>query len=350
MTRDLLAARLRIVGETAVEAPGSDAFKRDHARAALECIQRRLVESVTVVSDVQHGDPPAEPQVSVVVPLYERIDLIEHQLAHFWRDADFHEAELIYVLDSPHLREPLARLAGALHELYGVPFRVLELNRNGGYSTANNLAAAHARGRLLLLLNSDVLPDESGWLSKLRAFHDATPQIGALGPKLLYEDDSIQHAGMYFTRDPEFRHWENQHYFKGFSRALPAAKVSRPVPAVTGACLMVDRALYNEIGGLSAGYVQGGYEDSDLCLRLIDAGRRNWYLADVELYHLEAQSFPIHVRATNPYNAWLQTHLWDERIAQAMEEPPIAPDASGSWASRSTCRRPASAATCMSCT
>jgi GT2 family glycosyltransferase len=322
VTRDLLAARTRIVGELAVEPAGSDTFKRNHARPALEHIQRQLIESVTVAGDVQHGAPPAEPEVSIVVPLYERIDLIEHQLAHFWQDPDFREAELIYVLDSPHLRESLARFAGSLHELYGISFRVLELSRNAGYSTANNLAAARARGRLLLLLNSDVLPDVSGWLSKLQAFYDATPNIGALGPKLLYEDDSIQHAGMYFARDAELRHWENQHYFKGFSRSLPAANVSHPVPAVTGACLMVERALYDQLGGLSTQYVQGGYEDSDLCLRLIEAGRRNWYLADVELYHLEAQSFPIHVRGTNPYNAWLQTHLWDDLIARTMEEQP----------------------------
>ncbi len=162
---------------------------------------------------------------------------------------------------------------------------------------------------------------------KLREFYDATPQIGALGPKLLYEDESIQHAGMYFARDAEYRHWENQHYFKGFSRSLPAANVSRPVPAVTGACLMVERALFDQVGGLSSQYVQGGYEDSDLCLRLIEAGRRNWYLAGVELYHLEAQSFPIHVRSTNRYNAWLQTHLWNDRIEQTMAEQPDVSDA-----------------------
>lgn len=327
VTRDRVVARDRIMGELSADQPGIDALRRNHARPALERLQQQLVESVEVEREVQHGTPPADPEVSIVVPLYERIDLIEYQLAHFWQDPDFHAVELIYVLDSPASREPLARLAGALHELYGIPFKVMDLNRNAGYSTANNLAAARARGRLLLLLNSDVLPVRERWLSKLRAFHEATPQIGALGPKLLYEDDSIQHAGMYFQRDPETRFWENQHYFKGFSRPLAAANVSRPVPAVTGACLMVERALYEEVGGLSPMYVQGGYEDSDLCLKLIEAGRRNWYLADVELYHLEAQSFPIHLRASNRYNAWRQTDLWDERIEQTMAAQAATADA-----------------------
>jgi GT2 family glycosyltransferase len=318
--RDSAAAYERVLGEISVERPDSDVFRRDHACPSLMRLQEQKVASVEVESEVQHGLPPEEPDVSIIVPLYERIDLIEHQLAHFWQDHDIRAAELIYVLDSPELRDPLTRLAGPLHDLYGIAFKVLELNRNSGYSTANNVGAAHARGRLLLLLNSDVLPVRQGWLSKLRAFYDATPQIGALGPKLLYEDESIQHAGMYFQRDSSTHYWENQHYFKGFSRWLPAANVSRPVPAVTGACLMIDRELYRDLGGLSPMYLRGGYEDSELCLRLVEAGRRNWYFADVELYHLEAQSFPIHARATNRYNAWLQTHLWDERIDRTMSE------------------------------
>jgi GT2 family glycosyltransferase len=315
------------MGEVGVERPDGDVLKREHARPAFMRLQEQMVESVEVARETQYGDPPDDPDVSIVVPLYERVDLIEHQVAAFWTDPDLHAAELIYVLDSPEQRQLLARLAGSLHELYGLSFKILELSRNSGYSTANNIGAAHARGRRLLLLNSDVLPVRPGWLAKLRAFYDATPQIGALGPKLLFEDDSIQHAGMYFERDAETGNWDNRHYFKGFSRRLPAANVSRPVPAVTGACLMVDRALYQEIGGLSPMYLRGGYEDSELCLRLIDEGRRNWYLADVELYHLEAQSFPLHVRVTNRYNAWQQTHLWDALIERTMSEQPEAADA-----------------------
>src|SRR4029453_254268 len=137
-----------------------------------------------------------------------------------------------------------------LHALYGLPFVVLTLSRNAGYAAANNIAAEQARGRLLLLLNSDVIPSEPGWLGRMRRFFDATPQIGALGPKLLFEDDSIQHAGMYFERDPITSWWHNLHFYKGYDRALPAANVSRPVPAVTGACMMTESALFQKLGGL----------------------------------------------------------------------------------------------------
>jgi GT2 family glycosyltransferase len=148
------------------------------------------------------------------VPLYERIDLLEHQLAHFWQDPDLATAELIYVLDSPELGSLLARPAAELHALYGLPFKLIKLNRNAGFAIANNIGASHATGRLLVLLNSDVLPVSAGWLRTMRDFYEATPGIGALGPKLLYEDGSIQHAGMYFQLDPSTRLWENQHYYK----------------------------------------------------------------------------------------------------------------------------------------
>jgi GT2 family glycosyltransferase len=82
--------------------------------------------------------------------------------------------------------------------------------------------------------------------------------------------------------------------------------------------MLVDRDLYEQLGGLSDAYVEGGYEDSDFCIRLIEAGRHNWYMADVELFHLEAQSYPIDVRVADVYNGWLHTHIWDARIEEIM--------------------------------
>ena len=325
--RDPVTIRAHVLAESANERPDIDVLRRDHARPALDRLQAHVRRSIAIEEVVQHGEPPPSPEVSVIVPLYGRTDLVEHQIAQFWNDPDMAAAELIYVLDSPELGNQLTHEAALLHDLYGLPFKVVRVNRNGGYATANNLGVTQARGRLIVLVNSDVIPDRPGWLSHMREFHDATPDVGAVGPKLLFEDESIQHAGMYFHFEHRTNLWENQHYFKGFSRTLEAAAVSRPVPAVTGACLMVDRELYQRVGGLHEGYVQGGYEDSDLCLRLIDAGKRNWYLADVELYHLEAQSLPIEVRHANRYNAWLQTHLWSDQIAQLMVAQPDLPQA-----------------------
>jgi GT2 family glycosyltransferase len=209
--------------------------------------------------------------------------------------------------------------ARQLHELYRVPFRVVFLTRNLGFAGANNAAVPLTSGRLLLLLNSDVMPSRPGWLARMRAFYDATPGIGSLGVKLLYEDDTLQHAGLYFRREPNTTVWENEHYFKGLEQTFAPANVTRKVPGVTGACLMISRALYLEQGGLRGMYLQGDYEDSDLCLRLLTAGYDNWYLADVALYHLEGQSYGWTGRTrASRYNAWTHTHLWDDVIRTTM--------------------------------
>ena len=85
--------------------------------------------------------------------------------------------------------------------------------------------------------------------------------------------------------------------------------------------MMVERDLYERVGGLSHRYVQGGYEDSDLCLRLIEEGREHWYMPGAELYHLEDQSYPKDDRQrTTFYNMWLHTELWNESMERVMQQ------------------------------
>jgi GT2 family glycosyltransferase len=315
VVRDDLAVRETILRDLKYERPPAQDLIARHVFPAIDRLQERFKAAVEVRTVAHYGTPVPAPETSVVVPLYGRVDLLEQQLAQFVHDPEVSETELIYVLDSPELAEGLAAKASQLFGLYRVPFSVVTLRRNSGFSAVNNVGASRARGRLLLLLNSDVLPDRPGWIGEMKAFYDATPGIGALGPKLLYEDDSLQHAGIYFSPLAGTTVWENRHYFKGLHRTLPAANVARPVPAVTGACMMIAGGLYERFGGLRGMYVQGDYEDSDLCLRLAEGGYENWYLPDVELYHLEGQSYALSERQLNgQYNAWLHTRFWRERI------------------------------------
>ena len=187
----------------------------------------------------------------------------------------------MYVLDSPDQREDLLALAAGLSSIYRVPFRICMLEENVGFANACNAGASVASGRLLVLLNSDVLPARHGWLHELRAFYDGTDDIGALGPKLLYEDDTIQEAGMYLHRPPGSNVWHDAHYFKCLHRSFPAANVSRPVPGLSGACLMVQPGALRATRRAARHLRQGDYEDFDLCLRLAEAGRQNWYLPAV---------------------------------------------------------------------
>jgi GT2 family glycosyltransferase len=318
--RDPLAVRSTILGELGQHGTVGGTLASDHGRGALTQLQERVVGEASVASVDVYGKPPRSPAISIVIPLYKRLDFIEHQMLHFSRDPQLAEVDLVYVLDSTEQQDDLARQARELFGLYGLPFRVVNLTSGAGYAGANKLGVEVAEAERLLLLNSDVIPDRPGWLGSMAEFYDATEGIGALGPKLLYEDDTLQHAGMYFRRQSGSDVWENAHCFKGLHRTFPAANVVRPMPAVTGACMMIDRGAYEEVGGLPLHYVQGDYEDSELCLRLSEAGLENWYLPSVELYHLEGQSYlPGVRRIPSEYNMWLHTSIWGDRIEKTMD-------------------------------
>jgi GT2 family glycosyltransferase len=308
-----------LLGDLDLDPDGHGQLIERHISPAIGCLQALERDSNPVSESLQLGPAVDSPDVSVIIPLFTRLDLMEQQLAQFALDPELHGVELIYVLDSPELSETLRDLARQLHQLYRLSFRVVFLTRNVGFARANNAAASLATGRLLLLLNSDVIPAGQGWIGRMQAFWDATPRIGALGVKLLYEDETLQHAGLYFERDDRTGVWGNQHYFKGLEPTFGPANVAKPVPGVTGACLMVARTVYLDHGGLRGLYLQGDYEDSDLCLRLMESGYDNWYFPDVQLYHLEGQSYGWTGRARlSRYNAWMHTHLWNDEIEAAM--------------------------------
>jgi GT2 family glycosyltransferase len=324
---DATATRAAVLADLAYDLAPDARFLSRHAEPALSRLVAHRTSRDEVTAVHSYGGQVEAPDVTVLVPLYKRLDFLEHQLAAFVSDPDMRGVDLVYVLDSPELAEQAVQQAEGLARMYAVPFRLVLLRRNLGFADANNVGASYARGRLLLLLNSDVLPDRPGWLTALVEAHDRLPSVGAVGAKLLYEDDSLQHAGMYFDRPEGSQLWTNGHYFKGLHRSFPPANVERTVPAVTGACLMLATDLWNEVGGLCGGFVQGDYEDSDLCLRLLQAGRLNYYVPGAELYHLEGQSYPDELRrAVGRYNTWLQTHLWDEQVAAAMRDHGAAPE------------------------
>lgn len=312
-TTDPLAARDTILGEL-VRERRVDTPLMDRLAPAVVRLQEELAARVEVEGVDDFGAVPETAEVSIVVPLYRRVDLIEHQLAQFANDPGMPAAELIYVLDSPELAAEFLPRVAELHDLYRVPFRLATLNRNGGFAVAGNRGAALAHGRLLLLLNSDVLPARPGWVAELAAAFDELPEAGAVAPKLLYDDGSIQHAGLEFRPNPASGGLELAHSFKGLHGGFAAAAERRPVPALSGACLLLERELYQELGGFAADYVKGGYEDADLCMRIRERGLETWYVPEVELYHLEGRSYvPAATDMSNRFNAWLFDRRWGER-------------------------------------
>ncbi len=291
------------------------------AAAKLQSLCMRQV-SVDEVIDI--GQPLDSPAISIIIPIYKRFDFQKIQIASFAKDLSLKDScEIIYVLDSPWQKHEFLDFIKRHCTLYELPVRVVVMERNSGYSSANNIGARYAKGDYLLLMNSDVFPTTQGWAEEMLSFYQSSTKMGALGGKLLYEDDSLQHAGMFFAKK-SYPFWENFHYFKGFPRKFSPAQKARAVPAVTGACLMIRKSLYAELNGLSTEYVIGDFEDSDLCLKCIEKGYENWYYPKVEFYHLERQSVPLNAAYSEGlswhYNARLHHKKWNPIIADLMKK------------------------------
>lgn len=284
-------------------------------------LQQLCIEQVGIESTTMIGTPVEQPLISIIIPLYRRLDFMKVQVATMANDPDIKQCEIIYVLDSPEQEEELRNFLLNHCTLYELPVKLVIMKRNSGYGAANNAGASQATGKYLLLLNSDVFAKTKGWMTKMAQFYADSPQIGALGAKLLYEDGSLQHAGMFFARTT-FPFWLTLHYYKGLPGNYDLAKKTRPVPAVTGACLMISKELYERVGGLTTDYIIGDFEDSDLCFKCRELGYESWYFADATLYHLERQSVPLN-SSYNGSLAWqlngrLHQERWGQQITQIM--------------------------------
>ncbi len=298
----------------------------DQIHPAHERIRSRCRSRVAVSRSFEYGPACEAPAISLVIPVFEHVELVEHQLAQLADDPGLGDCEVIFVLDERRHEAWLEAVAFHLSRLYRISIRGIVLSHRGGHAVATNAGAAQARGRLLILMHADVFPDCPGWLEAMVDFYESRPEIGVLAPKLMYEDQSVRHAGLYFAKglEPDDL-WSGARFFQGLPRRYPAAEIARRVPAVSGACMMIRRDLFHRLGGLRDVYFGTDCEDADLCLRCAEEGLDSWYLPSVELFHLEGLSSPSDSDwRRNPwtrlYDRWLRDHRWDEKIRAMMKE------------------------------
>jgi GT2 family glycosyltransferase len=157
----------------------------------------------------------------------------------------------------------------------------------------------------------------------MRVFYESSPAIAAVGPKLLYEDDSISHAGAAYIRRGVPATWRCAVEFAGLARTVRGASFPRPVDAVSDACMMVPAERFKACGGFSELYLGPGDEAGDLCMRLAEDEGEIWYLPDAELYNLDRPEAPVkRSPAGARFNDWLFTKRWDTRLAWARADYP----------------------------
>ena len=157
------------------------------------------------------------------------------------------------------------------------------------YSAVNNLGVSHAKGDYVLLLNNDTQVITVNWMEEMLMYAQR-PDVGAVGAKLYYADKTIQHAGVVIGlgahRTAGHTHYRQKRENLGYMGRLCYAQ---NVSAVTGACLMVKKKAYEEVGGLEEEF-KISLNDVDFCLKLRQAGYLNVFTPFAELYHFESVS------------------------------------------------------------
>ncbi len=271
-----------------------------HSRAATiaashqvvaDCLARREVDAeVTAISArpfrhrVRYSLPDPPPLVSVIIPTRDRLDLLRVAVTGVREVTDYPAVELIVVDNDSREPDTLAYL----EELNQLPdCQVLRQAGPFNYATLNNVAAGVAQGEVLCFLNNDVVITQAGWLAELVS-QALRPEIGAVGPLLRYGDGRVQQAGIILGTGVIGR--PALHQLPG--SAAPSAfalQEIRNVAALTGACLVLRREPFQQVGGFDE-QLAVAYNDIDLCLKLRAAGY--WLLCTpfAELVHLGSAS------------------------------------------------------------
>lgn len=231
---------------------------------------------VSGISDLSHVK--TEYDCSIIIPVCNRVDLTTQCLLHLAEVTKGCHYQVIVVdnASTDGTQKFLASLGGDI--------QVIRNTENLGFAKACNQGARAAKGKHLIFLNNDTIP-HPGWLSALLDEVDLHSDVSIVGSKLLYPNNTIQHAGVVFSKNCLTPY----HIFNGAPCDLPAANVRREFQAVTAACLLVRRQDFETVGGFDEGF-RNGFEDVDLCLKIREGGRKVVYQPKSVLYHLEHQT------------------------------------------------------------
>lgn len=215
---------------------------------------------------------------SIIIPVWNKVELTRQCLVALGPATEDVSFELIVIdnYSTDTTPEFLASLGGDV--------QVITNGENLGFAKACNQGAKVATGDYLVFLNNDTIPLK-GWLSALVREVQTNPDVAVVGSKLLYEDGKVQHAGVAIDRT----NLTPYHIYAGFAGDHPAVNKRRELNAVTGACLLIRRSIFSELGGFDEEFMNG-FEDVDLCLKVREQQGRIIYQPASVLYHLESQT------------------------------------------------------------
>jgi O-antigen biosynthesis protein len=219
-------------------------------------------------------------RISIIILVRDRIDLLAPCIESLTAKTSYQNYEIVIVNNDSQSEEAREYFAKTQH-------RVLDFSGPFNFSALNNFAVGQTGSPWLLFLNNDVEVMEGEWLS-LMAEHVQRPEVGAVGPRLLYPDNTVQHAGVVVgvggIAEHAFKGWPGD--VLGVCRQL---QVIRNYSAVTGACLLTRRDVFDKVGGFDEARLPVAFNDVDLCLKIRRAGYLIVYTPFAKLYRYEAE-------------------------------------------------------------
>ncbi len=254
----------------------------DHFSAArsLSTVERGSVPGVV---RVRYPLPEPAPPVTLIIPTRNAAELVRRCIESIVARTAYPSYEILLVDNE----SDEARSTTYFRDLEASgKIRLLRFEGAFNYAAINNFAARHASGAILGLLNNDTEVINGEWLSEMVSLVTRT-EIGAVGAKLLYPDGTVQHAGIVMGLHGTVGHL-HQRTPKESAGYCDALVVAREVTALTGACLLVRRSVYEEVGGLDQDDLAVTFNDIDFCLKLRSRGYRNIWTPHALLYHHEA--------------------------------------------------------------
>ncbi|MCG7410365.1 glycosyltransferase family 2 protein [Paenibacillus sp. ACRRX] len=215
--------------------------------------------------------------ISLIIPTIHQVDLVQQCVNSFRATINDLPNEIIVVDDGspPPVQQALSAWAASEQ------LRLITRTSNGGFSKTVNEGIAASLGHYVVLANNDIIFEQMGWLSQMLHTMNSSPDIGIVGARLLYPNQTIQHAGVFPSTRGYF-----DHRYRHQPADYPPALAIEDVNAVTGALMLIRRDVIHTIGLLSDLYFIA-YEDVDYCYRARKQGWRVVYCGTASAVHLE---------------------------------------------------------------
>jgi GT2 family glycosyltransferase len=232
---------------------------------------------------VKHRIQGPKPLVSIIIPVRNKVQLLQKCLASIQEKTTYPNVEILIVDNQSDQPEALDFFDEISQK---EQITIIKYPHPFNYSAINNYAADHASGKVLIFLNNDIEVISPDWLNEMVS-HALRPEIGAVGAMLYYPNDTIQHAGVILGMKGIAGHV----YYgspRGTIGQRGRARLVQNFSAVTAACMAIEKTKFLKINGFNQQQLAVAYNDIDLCLRLIKAGYRNLWTPHAELYHHES--------------------------------------------------------------